>query len=174
MGQPGHPLISHLGISNLWVSPVTSKKTTSFLLRLTKIVYEVVPLFFLFSIVRIFHPFYFLLLPYILTRRSLPHSITTESFFRFYRFKHISNPSKNLSHDLMLRVGYPKLSTSSVIFLKLNTSFFIFFSFQDYRTLARSIILVSNTKTISALRGKRDNLGVRYITDLEYLFSLSF
>lgn len=121
-----------------------------------------------------FHPFYFLLLPYVLTRRSLPHSITMESFFRFYRFKHISNPSKNLSRDLMLRVGYPKLALSSVIFLKLNTSFFLFFSFQNYRNLARSLLMLS---TLDVRTSRRDISVVKKfypVLDLAFLFFLAF
>ena len=175
MGQPGHPVISHLGLSNLWTSPTGSKKNSFSLLRLTKIVWEVIPFFFLFSIVRIFHPFYFLLLPYVLTRRSLPHSITMESVFRFYRFKYISNPSKNLSRNLMLRVGYPKLAISSVIFLKLNTSFFIFFSFQDYRNLARSVLLLSEVGHATRFSSSGYTFkGFSLASDIDLLFSFSF
>ena len=97
-----------------------------------------------------------------------------ESFFKFYRFKHISNPSQNLSRDLLLRVGYPKLAMSSVIFLKLNTSFFVFFSFQDYRILARSVLMLSNLD-LSTKVNKTNLLPKFYLTtDLAFLFYLSF
>ena len=97
-----------------------------------------------------------------------------ESVFRFYRFKHISNPSKNLSRNLMLRVGYPKLAVSSVIFLKFNTCFFIFFSFQDYRNLARSVLLLSEVEHTTKLSSNRIFRGFSLMTDVEYLSFLSF
>ena len=147
MGQPGHPLISHLGISNIWYTPTTSTKGDLFTFNITQLLRSVVPLFFKFSIIRIFNLFYPLLFKYILTLRSLPHSMTLKTYYKYYRSKAIIDARTKVKYDYMLRVGYPKLTVSETLILKSSSSLLIFFSFQNYMKLVRDILNLTATKS---------------------------
>ena len=167
MGQPGHPLVSHLGVSNVWYAPVASIKGDFHTFKLSQLLRLTIPLFFKFSIIRIFHLFYPLLFNYIPTLRSLPHSISWETYFKYHRSKTIIDVRTGIKYNYMLRVGYPKLTVSEVRILRSSRNLLIFFSFQNYMKLVHDIF------NFLSIKKKIKNLNTIELEAYNVLFLLN-
>ena len=146
MGQPGHPLVSHLGISNIWYTPIASIKSDLLTFKLSQLLRNIIPLLFKFSIIRIFNPFYPLFFKYVLTLRSLPHSMSLKTYFKYHRTKVIIDARTKKKYNYMLRVGYPKLTVSDVLILRSFHGLLVFFSFQNYMNLVRNVFDLTAAK----------------------------
>ena len=143
MGQPGAPLVSHLGVSNYWYAPVQKLNRLSSSIQLYVNLTQTVPLFIKYGIVYIFHFFYPILEYYILTKRSLPHSISMEMFYTFYRF-HVIKNSEGFLARILMRKALKHTYYSSLKLIKTPSWLFLFLTSQH---LFDFLSFVENTAT---------------------------
>lgn len=130
MGQPGHPLVNHLGLSNIWYTPPAQNRLSFSTLQISLIIIKIIRLFLKYGNIYIISFFYPLLQKYNIYYRSLPHTIEGDTFFSFFRFHYIENELLGLKKELLLRNALYKTYFSAVRIVRSSDWLFVFIASQ--------------------------------------------